>query len=62
MPEFVVTVQNLDPAEMAEGALIQASDWGPFDHAALVTALRSRADGYDMWMYHTTTGRVTLAA
>lgn len=29
-----------------------------FDHMALVAALRSRADGRDFWLYHTTAGRV----
>lgn len=30
------------------------------DHAALVAAGRSRADGYDLWMYHVTLGPVGI--
>lgn len=33
-----------------------------FDHAALVAAKRSRADGYDLRMYHLTQGAVPVAS
>jgi hypothetical protein len=43
------------------GVVGSAPTWGvTFDHAALVTAGRSRADGADFYVRHTTTGPLVL--
>ena len=42
---------------LTAGQVIPTTDWlAGFDHAALVTALRSRADGFDFRLRHTATG------
>lgn len=56
MPEITVTV-TAGLSGAAVGDKVFTSSLG-FDHAALVTAKRSRADGYDLWLYHTVAGRV----
>lgn len=56
MAEITVTVTGgLDGASQGAQAVVQTG----FDHAALVAAGRSRADGLDFWMRHTTFGAVS---
>lgn len=57
MAEHVLTI-TANFGDLAEGVVIPTTDWlAGFDHAALVTALRSRADGFDFRLRHTATGR-----
>lgn len=62
MAEHVVTVTA--SVDLTTGQTVQAASWpSGFDHAALVTALRSRSDGADFRLRHQTTGvAVPLAA
>lgn len=48
----------------AAGAYCDGTAWGAvsFNHAALVSAGRSRADGFDFWLRHTGTGLVPIVA
>lgn len=55
MADHVLTVTSA--SDVGAGATVQASSWATgFDHAALVSALRSRADGKDFRLRHTATG------
>lgn len=56
MPEITVTAQA-GASGSSLGDLVNFSSAG-FDHAALVTALRSRADGADLRLRHVTLGAV----
>lgn len=60
MAEISVTASQAVTGS-ALGDLVSTSGAG-FNHAALVTAGRSRSDGYDFWMYHTTRGPVPLVS
>lgn len=53
MPEIEITVSG-SAGMSPDSALVT------FDHAALVSAGRSRADGYDFGMYHATLGPVRM--
>jgi hypothetical protein len=60
MPSIPLTITaGVNP--IIVGNRIEASYYSAgFDHAALVAAYRSRADGYDLYMRHATAGAVTL--
>lgn len=63
MPEIALTVSDLTTFDRSVGDYVAAADWASgFDHAALVAARRSRADGKDLRMRHTTAGVVPIVA
>lgn len=53
----VVTITAIG-ADIANGELLDVRHWVPFDHAALVAAGRSRADGYDLRLYSQSLARI----
>ena len=58
MAEISVTVAN-SGALVNAGQVVEYAEWtSGFDHAALVTAKRSRSDGADFHLWHTTYGPV----
>lgn len=63
MAELTITIQNLTGGGIAAGFCVQAGDWSAgFGHAALVTALRSRANAYDFSLRHLVYGSIPLIA
>lgn len=61
MPELTLTVGDVTTFNRAVGDYVAPADWvAGFDHAALVAAYRSRADGKDLRVRHTTAGPVPL--
>ena len=63
MPDILVTVDNTASAfDVTAGELLQTPLYlTGFDHASLVSAFRSRSDGYDLRMWHQLDGRVQIA-
>lgn len=61
MAEIAVTVTASISSDETAGTLCGSTVAG-FDHAALVTAYRSRSDGKDWWMYHVLDGPVPLVS
>ena len=59
MPEISLVVSDVSSFNRSAGENVDASQWiaSTFNHAALVTALRSRADGKDLYISHTTYGK-----
>lgn len=52
-----ITITLTPSGDVMNGSHMTSASWASgFDHAALVTAGRSRADAYDFWMYHATGG------
>ena len=59
MPEITITL-TVTAGTVNAGEWVLGGSWSAgFDHAALVTALRSRADAKDFRLHHTTAGRIS---